>query len=343
VQLPAFTDNHIAFIARLTQAIGPAAVNQLLVAPGKNVAGIRITREHLRKLFRKVIKKAVQLNTNPSDDGLDGHWSNIGRRVLGIPPGPIEQFNSSVGGKVKNLYATVSITVLLALAVCCELMLFRRLSCAQHLSYLEVYVPPPFQQALLGGPGGGPGGGGGGDAGGPGGAGDSTTTDSGGRGARGGCGAGAVAPSRRPLTIMFPEEATAEHAAAPLAFTAGVLTELTSNARTAAAELQHLRTENEVENEGAVPQAVGDGDFGLISTLHANLRIISESVDASRVGRLHTIAVLARFVCLLPVCIRVSLSCSPSLSLTPPVFVYAVCVPVCQCTRVVHVCMPERD
>ncbi len=125
-----------------------------------------------------------------------------------------------------------------------------------------------------------------------------------------------------------------------MAFTAGVLTELTSNARTAAAELQHLRIEDKVD-EGAVPQAVGDGDFGLISTLHANLRTISESVDASRVERLHTIAVLARFVCLLPVCMRVSLSPSPSLALTPVVFVYAACLAVC--TRVVHVYMPERD
>jgi hypothetical protein len=111
VQLPAFTNNHVAFIARLTQASGAAAVNRLLVAPGKKVAGTRITREHLRKLFRKVIKKAVKVGTPVSGRGLDGHWSNIGRKVLRPPRAPMAQFNSSVGSKVKNLYATVSTTV----------------------------------------------------------------------------------------------------------------------------------------------------------------------------------------------------------------------------------------
>jgi hypothetical protein len=174
---------------------------------------------------------------------------------------------------------------------------------AQHLRFLEVDVPPPFLQN---------------DASGGGGASDS-----------------ASAVTVRTLTITFPETATAEHAAAPLAFTAGVLTELTSNARTAAAELRHLRIEDKVD-EGAVSQVVGDGDFGLISTLHASLRTISESasVDASRVGRLHTIAVLARFGCVLCTCVAVSIALAHSVSVSvcaACVFVYCICARVIAC------------
>jgi hypothetical protein len=104
--LPWYCNHSVAaFIVRLRQAIGVQKVNQVL---GKRVAGVAITHEHLWKLFCMVVKWAVYHNTHVGDVGLNGHWSDIGRVVLSPPNPPMQRFNSSVGGKVKNLYATVS-------------------------------------------------------------------------------------------------------------------------------------------------------------------------------------------------------------------------------------------